>query len=59
MGDSATTFITFLGSLVTAVLDWLGELITFIMDKPLILIPMLIFFIVGGVIGLMNRLVRG
>lgn len=59
MGESATTVITFLGSLVTAALEWIGEVVSFIVNQPLILIPMMVFFIVGGTIGLVNRLIRG
>ena len=59
MGESATTVITFLGSLVTAALTWIGDVLEFIISQPLILIPMMVFFIVGGTIGLVNRLIRG
>ncbi len=59
MGESATTVITFLGSLVTAALTWIGEVLEFIVAQPIILIPMLVFFIVGGCVGLVNRLIRG
>lgn len=57
--EGAATTVTFLGSLVTAAIGWIGQVITFIKDEPLILVPMLVFFIVGGVIGLVNRLIRG
>lgn len=57
--ESAATVITFLGSLVTAALEWIGEVVTFIVGQPLILVPMMVFFIVGGTIGLVNRLIRG
>ena len=59
MGETSATVITFLGSLVTAALDWIGEVVTFIVGQPLILVPMMVFFIVGGTIGLVNRLIRG
>lgn len=59
MGESATTVITFLGSLVTAAIGWMGSVIEFIVSQPLILVPMMVFFIVGGAIGLVNRLIRG
>ena len=59
MGESATTVLTFLGSLVTAALAWIGEVVEFIVSQPLILVPMMVFFIVGGTIGLVNRLIRG
>ena len=59
MGESAATVLTFLSSLVTAALGWIGDVIEFIISQPLILIPMMVFFIVGGCIGLVNRLIRG
>ena len=52
-------FLQFLGNLVEAVMTWLGNLVDFVMDKPLILVPMLIFFIVGGVVGIVHRITRG
>lgn len=57
--EAAANFVTFLGTLVTAALGWIGDVVSFIMEQPLILVPMLVFFIVGGAIGLVNRLIRG
>lgn len=59
MTESAATVITFLGSLVTATVEWMGSMIDFIISQPLILVPLMVFFIAGGVIGLVNRLIRG
>lgn len=59
MIESAATVITFLGSLVTATVEWMGSMIDFIISQPLILVPLMVFFIAGGVIGLVNRLIRG
>lgn len=59
MTESAATVITFLGSLVTAAIEWMGSVIDFIVSQPLILVPLMVFFIVGGTIGLVNRLIRG
>lgn len=56
---NATEFVTFLGNLVTATITWCGEVVEFIIGQPLILVPMLVFFIAGGAIGLVNRLIRG
>ena len=58
MGENAATVFTFLGQLVTNTITWLGDLLTFITSQPVILIPMLVFFISGGVIGLLTRLWR-
>lgn len=59
MTESAATVITFLGSLVTATVEWMGNIIDFIVSQPLILVPLMVFFIAGGTIGLVNRLIRG
>ena len=59
MTESAATVINFLGSLVTAVVGWMGSIIDFIVSQPLILVPLMVFFIAGGTIGLVNRLIRG
>ena len=56
---AAQDFLTFLGSLISAALGWVGYLVDYIKDEPLILIPMLVFFIFGGVVGIVNRLIRG
>lgn len=57
--ETANTVITFFGTLVTSVISWMGNVVSFIAEQPLILIPMMTFFIAGGVIGLVNRLIRG
>ena len=59
MTESAATVITFLGSLVTATVEWMGNILDFIVSQPLILVPLMVFFIAGGTIGLVNRLIRG
>lgn len=58
MADAAE-FVTFLGSLVTAAIEWLGEMVTFIQSNALLLVPLFVFFVCGGVIGLIMRLVKG
>lgn len=59
MGESASTFLSFLGTLITAVIGWMGEILTFITENPVILIPMLVFFITGGTVALVQRVMRG
>lgn len=54
-----STVLEFLTGLITAALNWCGDVINFIVGQPLILVPMLVFFIAGGTIGLVNRLIRG
>ena len=51
--------LTTLGDVITAVIGWMGDVLTFIVENPVILVPMLIFFVTGGVIGLITRLMRG
>lgn len=52
-------FLGELGSIVTKVIDWLGEMLAFITGNPVILVPMLMFFVVGGVVGILMRILRG
>ena len=47
--------ITFFGSLVTATLSWGTEIIAWMMDNPLLLVPIFVFFITGGAIGIVRR----
>lgn len=56
--DNVASFLEFLGSIVTQVISWMTEVLTFITTNPVILVPMLMFFVVGGVIGLITRLIR-
>ena len=52
-------FLTTLGDILTSVITWLGQMLTFITANPVILVPMLMFFVTGGVIGLITRVMRG
>ncbi len=53
------TFLETLGSIITEVISWLGEMLTFITTNPVIFVPMLMFFVVGGVVGILMRILRG
>lgn len=59
MTESAATVITFFGSLVTGAVAWMGSILDFIVSQPLILVPLMVFFIAGGTVGLVNRCIRG
>lgn len=50
--------LTGLGTVVTQFMTWIGNLVTTISDQPLLLVPVGIF-VVGAVIGLGHRLIRG
>lgn len=52
-------FLPTVTSAVSATLGWMGSVVDFIKDEPLILLPIIAFFFVGGAIGLVNRLIRG
>lgn len=52
-------FLTELGNIVTMVISWLGEMLTFVTANPVILVPLLMFFVVGGVVGILMRILRG
>lgn len=52
------TIFTVMTEMVTWVISALGELMTFIIAQPYILVPMLLFFISGGVVAILMRLWR-
>ena len=53
------SFLSTCGEIVTAVIDWLGDMLAFVVGNPVILVPLLMFFIVGGVVGILMRILRG
>nr|DAR44815.1 MAG TPA: hypothetical protein [Inoviridae sp.] len=57
--STVTGFLTELGNIVTEVISWLGEMLTFVTGNPVILVPLLMFFVVGGVVGILMRILRG
>lgn len=59
MGETATSVITFFGELITAAIGWIGQVLDFVVGEPLILVPMMVFFLGGGTIGLFLRIFRG
>lgn len=59
MGETSATVITFFSSLITAAIGWIGDVVTFVTEQPLILVPMMVFFLAGGAIGLFLRIFRG
>lgn len=57
--DALSNFLGTLGEIVTAVIGWLGSMLNFITGNPVILVPLLMFFVVGGVVGILMRIMRG
>ena len=57
--NSLSAFLTDLGSMLTAAIGWMGDLLEFVTGNPVILVPLLVFFVTGGVIGLVMRILRG
>lgn len=51
-----TTIFTVMSEMVTNAIAWMGDLIEFIIGQPYILVPMLLFWVAGGVIGILTRL---
>ena len=49
------TFITTVTSLITAAIGWMGSVVDMIMSTPLFLVPLIVFFFIGGAIGLVRR----
>lgn len=56
---TVTSVLSVLESILTSVITWMGSMLTFITSNPIILVPMLMFFVAGGVIGLIMRVLRG
>ena len=57
-----TVLQSFLGSLTlifSSAVSWMGNLLSFVTSNPVILVPILVFFVSGGVIGLVMRILRG
>lgn len=52
-------FLTFLHSLV----DWItasgSTIVQFITNNAIVIVPMFLFFVIGGTIGLVKRLIKG
>lgn len=59
MMTTVSGFLTEIGNIVTEVIGWLGEMLTFVTGNPVILVPLLMFFVVGGVVGILMRILRG
>lgn len=57
--STVETVLTALGTIVTEVISWLTEMLGFITGNPVILVPLLMFFVVGGVVGILMRIMRG
>lgn len=57
--STVTQILSVFKEILTAVIEWMGSMLTFITSNPIILVPMLMFFVAGGVIGLIMRVLRG
>lgn len=57
--ETVETFMTTAGSIVTGVLGWAGQVLDFVVENPVILVPALGFFLVGGAVGIFQRVFRG
>lgn len=53
------SFLTSLGDIVTAVFGWVGDALQFIISEPILYVPLLGFFVVGGAVGILMRVMRG
>lgn len=53
------TFLEAMSSIVTAVIGWCGTVLDFITSNEFIWIPLLGFFVVGGSVGILVRVLRG
>lgn len=57
--EALTAVLGNLTAIFTEMLEWVGQMYTFIIDKPLLLVMIVGFFLTGGVVGLFNRIMRG
>ena len=53
------TFITNVGSVLTALIGWMGDILAFVMEQPPIFIPLLVFAIISFAVGILMRVIRG
>ena len=51
--------ITTVGTIITGLLTWAETVLGTITGNPLLLFLLLVFAVGGGVIGIVNRLIRG
>lgn len=56
---SVENVLAFFGQLVTWITSNGSTIVQFITNNAIILVPMFLFFVIGGTIGLVKRLIRG
>lgn len=56
--STTTSILELFSTIISSCIEWMTEMLSFFTSNPVILIPMLLFFIVGGVIGLVLRVLR-
>lgn len=52
-------FLTFLQSLVGWITASGSTIVQFITNNAIVIVPMFLFFVIGGTIGLVKRLIKG
>lgn len=53
------TFLENLGTIISSAIGWMGQILDFILAEPVIFVPMLVFFILGGCAAVLLRIMRG
>lgn len=53
------TFITSVGSVLTALIGWMGDILDWVMQSPALFIPLLVFAIISFAVGVLMRVIRG
>ena len=56
--STVSDILSMLKTVLTSVIEWMGSMLNFFTSNPIILVPMLMFFVAGGVIGLVTRVFR-
>lgn len=58
MAESLSTFLTNVGSFLTAAIGWIGSVLNTVMDNPALFVLVLAIPIAGVAIGYLSRLIR-
>ncbi len=58
MAETLSTFLTNVGSFLTAAIGWIGSVLNTVMDNPALFVLVLAIPIAGVAIGYLSRLIR-
>ena len=58
MAENLATFLTNIGSFVTAAIGWIGSVLNTVMDNPALFVLVIAIPVAGVAIGYLSRLIR-